>query len=190
MNCVEIAMRNSVHRAFSAEYGPLWFDIPGLLEPNEIALVDAAKVALVKKRKPLTPEGIVAELSFGFWTTLMSAKHHSHTPSVEEYLKPWPRLLKATFPHVPKRERTRTNISAPLNRIRKLRNRVSHHEPIWHQDDLLSTYLEARKLCEWLSPGMADAIATIDRFREVYDMGSVAYQDAVKQLAGWKPPTI
>lgn len=189
LNCLEIGMRNSVHRSFTAEYGPLWFDTPGLLGPKEIESVDTAKFLLAKARKPLTPEGVVAELNFGFWTTLMSRQHMSDNPSMtDDYLKPWPRLLKQTFPHVPKQELTRAKLSSPLNEIRVLRNRISHHEPIWHQSDLNATYLRAKQMCNWLSPAMADVMDTVDRFPEVYGAGSQAHHDSLKNLTGWTVP--
>lgn len=187
LNCVEIGIRNSVHRSFSAEYGPLWFDTPDLLLKSETESVEAAKKTLSKARKPLTPEGVVAELSFGFWTQLMSKRHMSRNPSdAKDYLKPWPRLLRQTFPHVPKQELTRNKLEDPLNDIRKLRNRISHHEPIWHQSQLKSTYDEAKRLCVWLTPAMADVMNTIDRFPEVYAGGSSVYHARLDALAGWK----
>ena len=186
LNCVEIGMRNSVNRAFTAEYGPLWFDTPGLLGQKEVELVDTAKSMLAKARKPLTPEGVVAELNFGFWTTIMSRQHMSDNPSsTTDYLKPWPRLLKQAFPHVPKQELTRSKLSGPLNEIRVLRNRISHHEPIWHQSNLNSTYLDAKRMCYWLTPGMAEVMATIDRFPDVYADGSKAYHASLENLTGW-----
>lgn len=185
LNCLEIGMRNSVHRSFTAEYGPLWFDTPGLLGPWEVKSVDTAKAILAKAQKPLTPEGVVAELNFGLWTTLMSKYHMSKNPSVPEYLEPWPRLLKSTFPHVPKRELTRGKLAAPLEEARKLRNRISHHEPIWHQSDLMATYLDAKRMCAWLSPAMAEVTHTIDRFPQVYGAGSVVYHERLGHLAGW-----
>ncbi|MDZ4655377.1 MAG: Abi family protein [Coriobacteriia bacterium] len=187
LNCIEIGMRNSVHRSFSAEYGPLWFDTPGLLFEAEIKSVEAAKYALARTRKPLTSEGVVAELNFGFWTKIMSKRHMSENPSdTTDYLKPWPRLLKQTFPHVPKQRLNRNTLETPLNNIRKLRNRISHHEPIWYQSNLDETYADAKQLCHWLSPAMADVIQTIDRFPEVYAGGSMAHHDDLRGLTGWE----
>lgn len=189
LNCVEIGMRNSVHRLFTAEYGPLWFDTPGLLGQTEIDSVDTAKRMLTKARKPMTAEGVVSELNFGFWTTIMSRQHMSNDPSSStDYLKPWPRLLKQTFPHVPKQELTRSKLSAPLNKIRVLRNRISHHEPIWYQPDLKATYLDTKRMCRWLSPAMAEVMDTIDRFPEVYAEGSKAHHASLQNLAGWVVP--
>ena len=186
MNCVEIGIRNAVHRSCSAEYGPLWFDTPGLLGTIEAESVDAAKRNLASSRKPLTPEGVVAELSFGFWTTLMSRKHMSDDPSnPNDYLKPWPRLLKQTFTHVPKQELRRQNLAGPLNSVRKLRNRISHHEPIWYQNDLSATYNSAKLLALWLSPAMADVMDTIDRFPRVYSAGSQIHHAELGTMKGW-----
>jgi len=76
---------------------------------------------------------VVAELNFGFWVSLLNKEYETAL---------WRRrgFITATFPAIPRdgrgrhgrKVRNRRALSARLNRILDLRNRVFHHEPIWN----------------------------------------------------------
>ena len=67
-----------------------------------------------KNRKPMTPDQIISELSFGFWHQLVSKKQ----------LFLWPELASG-FANAP--SRNQNYISALTLEIRDLRNRIGHH---------------------------------------------------------------
>jgi|GEM_PF-840514 len=67
-----------------------------------------------KNRKPLTPDQIISELSFGFWHQLVSKKQ----------LFLWPELASG-FVNAPSRRQS--YISNLTLDIRDLRNRIGHH---------------------------------------------------------------
>jgi hypothetical protein len=78
-------------------------------------------------------------------------------------------LLQQLFPNIPRKYRTRRYLSKQLHRIRHLRNRVFHHEPIWHWHDLSVQHDDLYILLKWLSPH-AHAYALIhDKFKEIYE---------------------
>ena len=122
---LEIALRNSIHDASAERFGTEnWFsDDLSLLLPPEQDSIRKARGALIKEGKQPEEEGVIAELSFGFWTSLFDVRY-------EQRLWPW--LLKPVFPFMPRSIRTRKMLSGRLNRIRHLRNRVFHHEPVWY----------------------------------------------------------
>lgn len=62
---------------------------------------------------------VVAELSFGFWIGLLANRYHQSL---------WVPTLRHAFPRLSGR---RTQLHADLKRLRKLRNRAAHHEPIF-----------------------------------------------------------
>ncbi len=67
------------------------------------------------------PRGkIIAELSFGFWRFLLARQYRSSL---------WPDLAGA-FPHAP--NRALPTVEEPVKRLHKFRNRIAHHEGIWH----------------------------------------------------------
>lgn len=73
-----------------------------------------------------TPE-IIASLRFAFWQQLFTRRFEGAI---------WTRGLKIALPHAPQTALSvvRANIHADLDRIRHLRNRIAHHEPILERD--------------------------------------------------------
>ena len=133
LQILEITLRNSLHQALSTHFQTdRWFDL-SLLHDRERKQVLKAKDDLLKERKKVEPGRVVAALSFGFWTSLFDLRY-------EHGQVLWPKLLKPAFPFLPKGQRTRSFLSRELNRIRFLRNRIFHYEPIWHWWDLVDQH--------------------------------------------------
>lgn len=60
LQCLEVCLRNSVHDAATAHFKTdRWFDLPGLLSPQEVNKVQEAKNTLVKSKKPLDAGRII-----------------------------------------------------------------------------------------------------------------------------------
>ncbi len=170
---LEVAMRNSMHAAISGPsgYNRLdWYDHPGLLLPNENKAVTKAKNILVNKGRNLTPGRIIAELSFGFWTTLFDRPYETKPGDP----RLWPRLLIEVLPNMPSSDRTRANALSRFNSIRELRNRVSHHEPIHHLPDLDARHQQILDAISWISTDARDLTTLFDRFVLVH-AGGKAY---------------
>lgn len=167
---LEVALRNTMHEALAAKYdSEFWFDRPGLLDAYQVAQVGKArdKIGL--------PAGygagkIVAELEFGFWTALL---HRRYRPSLV------PVLMKDAFRGVERGSRTREFLSEAFNRIRMLRNRIFHHEPIWHFRDLQDQYALVLQLILWISPALFRVAMLTDRFPSVYGAGSRPFHAGV-----------
>jgi hypothetical protein len=130
---------------------------------------------LGRQRKPLTAGRVVAELTFGFWTSLCD----------RAYERPlWQPLWRrrTVLPHLPRRHRTRHFVSAHLNGIRLLRNRVFHYEPVWHRRDLAQRHQDILEAIGWVSPVLAATAAPLDRFPLVYAQGSGAFRAGLEAL--------
>ena len=174
LNCLEIALRNSVHAAgtnqFNTEY---WFN--GRLRQEE-----ADRVRLLRNRlntsgnKNPSVGDLVSGLSLGFWVSLFKGQY-------ERVL--WPCLLPEVFPHAPRRQRSRREISKRLDRIRRLRNRVFHHEPVWRLPDLAERHRLILETIGWISPAMLAMTGMMDRFPSVYTMGPQSYADELESVA-------
>lgn len=168
LQCMEIALRNSIHNAATAAYNsPLWFDTPGLLDSFSRSKIQQAREDLESNGKTVTPAGIIAEQNFGFWTALFNRRQ-------EQIL--WPKISRTAFPGLPKYMRKRNVIASRLNEIRKLRNRVFHHEPIWYIRDLRDKHSRILELITWLNPAMAEFAVAVDRFPELYFRGMAVFQ--------------
>jgi hypothetical protein len=77
-------------------------------------------------------------------------------------------LLKDCFQHIPRPLRQRGTIYYRHNRLRELRNRVMHHEPVWNRPTLLQDYRDIVEAITWINPRAAEALRLIDRFEDVY----------------------
>lgn len=174
LQCLEVNLRNSFHDAATAHFKTeTWYDLPGTLHPKELSKIQDAKGTLSKGSKSLDAGRVIAELTFGFWTSLLDVRY-------EKVLWPW--LLKPVFPNMPRQIRIRKNLSKRLNRIRLLRNRVFHHEPIWHWRDLLAQHDEIMEAITWLNPAMMTFVEQFDRFEEIHKNGIEEYQKIITAL--------
>lgn len=177
LDALEVGLRNNLHDELSALYGPSWFTWPGLLRPSEAQRVTEVLATLGRQRKPLTAGRVIAELTFGFWTSLCD----------RAYERPlWQPLWRrrTVLPHLPRRYRTRQHVSAHLNGIRLLRNRVFHYEPVWHWGDLAQRHQDILVAISWVSPILAAIVAPLDRFPLVYAQGSDGFHGDLAALCG------
>lgn len=170
---LEVAFRNSLHEALTAfKRTPTWYDLsPAWLSSREQGAIAAAKTELGNHGKPLEPGRLVAELSFGFWTSLLSR-------SYEQVI--WPPLLKPVFPNMPRQERTRHRVADRMHQVRKLRNRVFHHEPIWRWSNLPQRYAELEETIGWFEPELSHILPDAHTFNEVHARGSTAFEVDVR----------
>lgn len=169
---LEIGFRNTLHAAIEKSYGdPQWFkDSSILVEAAGQERVAEAERELRKRGKTITPGRVVAELHFGFWTSLLSVRY-------DYPLWRRPGLLKDAFPYMSKYIRKRHPLAARFGDIRKLRNRVSHHEPIWNRPDLLGEHAGIIEALGWIAPSLVTITRAVDRFQSVHAM---TYYEQIK----------
>ncbi len=173
LQALEITLRNAIYDA-ARDYFKRddWFDDTSIIHyPYNINTLLKAKDTLRRKHKALDPGRIIAELTFGFWTSLFDSRY-------EQIL--WHKIIKTTFPHMPKSIRTRQHLSQRFNKIRNLRNRIFHHEPIWYWRDLQQQHQDILEALGWITPEMEALVLTIDRFDETYNNGL----DMIKKQLG------
>ena len=181
LHLLEVGLRNVVFEAAAATYpltaaGGCWLEQPGILHADEARAVRAAAQRLSRRGKPCEPGRLVAELSFGFWTALFDVRY-------EQDRVLWPRLFaQKIFAHAPRQNRSRKALSPLLNRVRHLRNRAFHHEPIWHWSDLAQQHALVVDLLSWMSPELRATVSAIDRFPRVHRAGVAALRAQVTAL--------
>lgn len=172
LSIFEVALRNRLDEAVAIHTGDAeWLQHrPGLLQTSELDQVAKATEYLRRRGRPVNHRTLMPEVSFSFWTSLMSRPY-------EPIL--WPAMLRTAFPHAIRRELTRSNVATKLNTIRRLRNRVSHHEPIWQLPALDADYASVVELTGWLSSNARALLATLDRFPAIL----------AANWEGWRPET-
>lgn len=159
LSILEVALRNSLNRELSTMFqSQNWYSrfssTPGLNNLNrEITL---AINHITKRGESVTSSKVVAELTLGFWVRLLN---------VEYEMVLWKDLRRA-FPFMPKLEKKRHNVSAPLNKIRNFRNRVYHNEPItWNFNYLDEIHMEMQMTLGWLNKDLPRFSQPVDRVK-------------------------
>lgn len=166
LSVLEVTLRNHIHHAAAQAFGDDWFQTDaGILKPIELQKVYEAGSSLKNSRKRVTPDRMVAELSFGFWISLFKGRY-------EQIL--WPKLTAAVFAYAPKKEQYRKTLFERLERIKRLRNRAFHHEPLWRGIRYNNRYYsinqlhqEMRTLIRWLNPQIDIHLERTDRLPEI-----------------------
>lgn len=171
---LEIGFRNAIHKEFGQISGSdNWLlQCTDILHPRERTSVDSALAKIEQRRREPTEARLIAELSFGFWTSLLDSRYEQN----------WRQVIAAVFPVMPRRLRTRRNISAMMHPIRKLRNLAFHHHAIWDRDDLERTHQSALDLIGWINPTLVASLNRIDRFPAVYGAQIRPYNEHARHL--------
>jgi hypothetical protein len=165
---LEIALRNSIHAQLSVSIGqPDWWNVLRL-KPEQAMMLQSAQESLRREGKPLDASRIVAELSFGFWTGLTGPR----------YSDLWRDHLVKIFPRRPVQ---RADVQLRLNSIRKLRNRIAHHEPILSRP-LQKDVNQISDTLSWISPVTARWVRSNSSFEERYTY----YRSIFPMVAGKK----
>lgn len=75
LHLLEVAFRNRLHEGLKFHFGAAaWFDLPWL-SLREQGAVSRVNKRLQEDGAPLEPDRVVAELDFGFWTSLLNSSY-------------------------------------------------------------------------------------------------------------------
>ena len=171
LSVLEVALRNALSRELKTmtgrdEWYVIFANTPGLTKLNKY--ITQATKQIVGRHEQITSSKIIAELTLGFWVSLLNAEY-------ERLL--WKDLRRA-FPYIPKKDRKRKNVSAPLNRFRAFRNRVFHNESIcWNMKKVQEIHDELLLVLEWINKDLPEWLTEIDRLKNV--------QEQIKIEMGW-----
>jgi len=170
---LEVAFRNSVHAEISkcAKDANWLINEIGFLLEDEKTSVQKARQIIKERGKALTEDVLIAEMSFGFWTSLLDSRYEIM----------WHKIAKDVFPNMPNSLRTRKDASRLMNVVRKLRNAALHHHSIWHWGDLMEQHDKMEELIGHISNSSLVVFRKIDRFPQIYSDG---YKQCEQLLQG------
>ncbi|MBG6187072.1 Abi family protein [Flavobacterium sp. CAN_S2] len=168
LNLFEIFLRNIFNYHVSAHFtNPNWiitekngFMNDQSLQASRFFLKNSilnAERTIRRKGGLVTAGKVVAEQSFGFWTSLFDTHHYRLIGGIVIH----------SFSNKPA-EINRSAISQKLNRIREFRNRVYHNEPICFNGNVIDfTYAENIKneiyeILYWIDADLIDYVEYFD----------------------------
>ena len=163
LSVFEVTLRNALSKELERMMGRKDWYSAFQSNPALKSLTSEVTVAIrhiSQRGEMVSPDKIVAELTFGFWVTLLNSEYE---------LTLW-KGLRLAFPHMPKQARKRNHLSSPCNALRKLRNRVFHHESIcWDLDYITDIHNRLVTVLGWMNSDMPVWLDEVDRFSKVVD---------------------
>jgi hypothetical protein len=144
IQAAEVSLRNKIDHALTTRFGTNWWkdtSFRAILDREGTSDMEAVFRRLTKKGIPIVTSQVVAGLSFGFWVAVLQPRFN---PDV------WSSQLRLSFPDLPPTE-TRHSLCSQASKIAFLRNRISHHEPIFNRN-LSLDYSDLMKFLTWVCP--------------------------------------
>lgn len=143
LHICEVVIRNAVSEALTQQYGAAWPWSTGFLRslPSSGGGYDAQMDLRRTSAKHQTQGGVIAELKNVFWEKLFTKRNDQRL---------WNPYLFQLFPNLDSTQPVRihrTRIASDLEALRRLRNRIAHHEPIFTRN-LQSDFQKLQHLIE------------------------------------------
>lgn len=198
LHFLEVCLRNRLNVAIAGIHGADWYTNDEIIRLSEQRDdVKRALAILARDGKPNDPPRVVAALGFGFWTALFKRSYEWNPNPL------WPKHIGAVLPNLnpygalPGRGRGRAAAEGRLDLLRKLRNRISHHEPIWQgqkvgvgapRRPLIGDHESLIEAIGWLSLEARTIAMRIDRFPDVYRRGYAGHLSVAGEMLQPAPP--
>lgn len=151
LHFLEISIRNAVVEGIESVHTQNWAWNQGYIRslPNPPRGYSPQRnLQEVARHQPTTGK-VVAELKFVFWEKMFTSRHDTRI---------WNHHINNVFPHTPN-SMTVAQIREVLHNdifvVRKLRNRIAHHEPIFSRN-LQDDYNKIRELVSWRDTATSD----------------------------------
>lgn len=121
LQCLEVSLRNTLNDRLCATYGADWpiNGKPPLEEGSKLSIQEILD-SFDKNGWPYDTDSLVAELNFGFWVGLLGKPYDATL---------WRQTLFKGFQATSGKKRS--DVHGRFNALRRFRNRVAHHEPIF-----------------------------------------------------------
>lgn len=130
LHVCEVSIRNAVSDAIAAAHGPLWPWDAGFMRslPNPKNGYSAHRDLESARIGKATTGKVIPDLKFVFWQTMFTKRFDARL---------WTHHLRTVLPNADSSmpvEQVRARVYSELEQLRKLRNRIAHHEPIFKRD--------------------------------------------------------
>ncbi len=135
MHVCEVSIRNAASEAIEKIFGPNWPYDPSFQKtlPSPFGPVFNPRNELLRaaNKFPGAPGKVIADLKFAFWETMFTKRFDTQV---------WYRHIAIVLPYASSELGTnvpaaiRKEVHDKLELIRKIRNRVAHHEPVFHHN--------------------------------------------------------
>ncbi|QMU74232.1 hypothetical protein GXP74_34145 [Streptacidiphilus sp. P02-A3a] len=155
LHWAEVILRNTLHDNLNTYFGPkVWWESAPLLDGTLRKIQDATTLCQRKHPRATTADDIVSELTFGHWVGLLASRYDRTL---------WVPTLHDAFPGYRGR---RDHLHTRLQSLLKLRNRISHHEPIHHLP-LEADHATIYEVLRYVNPDAARELRSYDQLPSI-----------------------
>lgn len=161
LHVFEIALRNGIVEGIEAVHGGAWPWTQGFIRslpnPARPAYSPKRDLTICASQQP-TAGKVVAELKFVFWEKMLTNRHQGRI---------WNAHFFQVFPDAPRgvaSSQRRAELRSDVEEIRKLRNRIAHHEPIFPRM-LQQDFDRILRCIRWRNATTADWVEEIETVR-------------------------
>lgn len=155
LQSMEVCLRNRLSAEMARTFGADWLR-SGASPLDRDAVDNIARAIGALGRHPVTSGRIIAELNFGFWVGLLGPRYDGTL---------WRQCLHRVFrANGPKK---RSIVHGRFNALRRFRNRIAHHEPIFHRP-LPQLHDETIEAIGWMCADTSAWALHLSAFAKVY----------------------
>lgn len=163
LHVLEIALRNGIVEAIEAVHGGAWPWTQGFIRslpnPPPPAYSPERDLRSCAAQQP-TSGKVVAELRFVFWEKMLTNRHQGRL---------WDHHFYQVFPDAPRgvaSSQRRNELRMDVAEVRRLRNRIAHHEPIFQR--VLQQDLDRILRCiRWRNATAANWVQQVEAVHEL-----------------------
>ncbi|MCP1573917.1 hypothetical protein J2S30_002296 [Herbaspirillum rubrisubalbicans] len=212
LQLLEVSLRNAVHQGFldgqpqtsanGAGQTPTvtqldrsWFRT--FFEQSQATYTESwkqivqAEQQLQRQQQVVDIDRLISKLPFGFWSNLCS---RTHNESKVGSLQLWPKYQRHVFPGSYKNGNwiAMKEIQESLLQINNIRNRIAHHEPIWHSvkayelenfvNKLVRDFRKCLDVVGWINPSNLKTVAIMESCTEFAHLCNLQTIETYKQL--------
>jgi len=155
----EVNLRNKINKGLISSFGENWWEHPKYkqaIETDRLRDLEIAIKRILNSNKQISNSRVVAGLSFGFWSAMLGDRYNQYI---------WSKHFANIFTQSAENF-DRKKLRQEIARIVALRNKISHHEPIF-QDDLHDHYRRVMRTNYWLCPDTGDWVKKLCRVPEL-----------------------
>jgi hypothetical protein len=119
-----------------------------------------ARYNLSSKGVVINDAKMIAELNFGFWTTILASKD-------KKYTNMWRKIFNEVFPNykiIKSVDNDKLDIAKVIDNIRQFRNRIFHYEPIFNQTNLNQIHSDIIEILGWINKDLQALTISFDEF--------------------------
>lgn len=167
LQIVEVALREAIITALENEFGVEWYhSIADVLDSWTVSKIEESKNRILKNAASRSFSSVANKLTFGFWVSMIApTRKQNYTDKISHFeLYLWRPALRATFPFTADLELKQARLI--LIRLKRLRNLIAHHEPIYLRE-LEKEYQIILEVLGWMSPRARNWVESRSRVEEV-----------------------